>query len=227
MCTLNAVLKNMGVWIDKHLYDEAERLYYEKMAKNPPKKVSLAGEVAKARERIKQSLENANFEQLKTSYISLEKTVKEIEKKIPTFSTTINDSKNLDNKKEEDVDLFGSESENEDEEAQKIKEQRLAEYTAKKSKKPIIVAKSNIILDVKPWDDETDMKELEKAVRLVEMDGLIWGASKLVPLAYGIQKLQISCVVEDDKVSVDELQEKIQDITDYVQSIDIAAFNKV
>lgn len=33
MCTLNAVLKNMGVWIDKHLYDEAERLYYEKMAK--------------------------------------------------------------------------------------------------------------------------------------------------------------------------------------------------
>lgn len=40
--------------------------------------------------------------------------------------------------------------------------------------------------------------------------------AKLVPLAYGIQKLQISCVVEDDKVSVDELQEKIQDITDYV-----------
>lgn len=61
------------------------------------------------------------------------------------------------------------------------------------------MAKSNVILDVKPWDDETDMAELEKAVRSVEMDGLMWGISKLVPLAYGIKKLQIVCVVEDDK----------------------------
>lgn len=40
--------------------------------------------------------------------------------------------------------------------------------------------------------------------------------AKLVPLAYGIKKLQISCVVEDEKVSVDELQEKLQEIEDYV-----------
>ena len=83
------------------------------------------------------------------------------------------------------------------------------------------------MLDVKPWDDETDMKALEAQVRTVEMDGMIWGASKLVPLAYGIKKLQIMCVIEDDKVSVDELQEKIQEFEDYVQSVDIAAFNKI
>jgi len=83
------------------------------------------------------------------------------------------------------------------------------------------------LLDVKPWDDETDMKALEAQVRTVEMDGMIWGASKLVPLAYGIKKLQIMCVIEDDKVSVDELQEKIQEFEDYVQSVDIAAFNKI
>lgn len=41
---------------------------------------------------------------------------------------------------------------------------------------PVLIAKSNIILDVKPWDDETDMKELEKEVRNVSMDGLVWGA---------------------------------------------------
>jgi len=125
------------------------------------------------------------------------------------------------------VDLFASESEEEDEEAKKIKEQRLAEYAARKSKKPALIAKSNIILDVKPWDDETDMKKMEEEVRKITMDGLIWGASKLVPLAYGIKKLQISCVVEDDKVSVDDLQEQIEGLEDYVQSIDIAAFNKV
>ena len=41
---------------------------------------------------------------------------------------------------------------------------------------PALIAKSNIILDVKPWDDETDMKEMERLVRTVEMDGLLWGA---------------------------------------------------
>jgi len=97
----------------------------------------------------------------------------------------------------------------------------------KKAKKPVLIAKSNIILDVKPWDDETDMVQLEKCVRSIEMDGLLWGSSKLVPLAYTIKKLQISCVVEDDKVSVDDLEEKITAFEDYIQSVDIAAFNKI
>lgn len=44
---------------------------------------------------------------------------------------------------------------------------------------PAAVAKSNIILDVKPWDDETDMAKLEECVRSIEMDGLLWGACKL------------------------------------------------
>lgn len=83
------------------------------------------------------------------------------------------------------------------------------------------------MLDCKPWDDETDMVEMEKQVRTIEMDGMIWGASKLVPLAYGIKKLQIMCVIEDDKVSVDELTEKIEAFEDYIQSVDIAAFNKI
>lgn len=81
---------------------------------------------------------------------------------------------------------------------------------------PVLIAKSNIILDVKPWDDETDMKALEEAVRAISTDGLLWGAAKLVPLAYGIHKLQISCVVEDDKVSVDWLTEEIEKNEDFV-----------
>lgn len=36
--------------------------------------------------------------------------------------------------------------------------------------------KSSVLMDVKPWDDETDMKKLEEAVRNVKMDGLLWGA---------------------------------------------------
>lgn len=114
-----------------------------------------------------------------------------------------------------------------DAEAARVREERLKAYSEKKSKKPALIAKSSILLDVKPWDDETDMKELEKHVRSVEMDGLLWGASKLVPVGYGIHKLQIMCVIEDDKVSVDLLTETIQEFEDFVQSVDIAAFNKI
>lgn len=48
---------------------------------------------------------------------------------------------------DDDFDLFGSDD---DEEAEKLKEQRLKEYAQKKAKKPTIIAKSSILLDVKP-----------------------------------------------------------------------------
>ncbi|XP_069009079.1 eukaryotic translation elongation factor 1 delta b (guanine nucleotide exchange protein) isoform X3 [Embiotoca jacksoni] len=125
---------------------------------------------------------------------------------------------------DDDFDLFGSD---EDEDAEKLKEQRLKEYAARKAKKPSIIAKSSILLDVKPWDDETDMAKLEECVRSVQADGLLWGMSKLVPVGYGIKKLQISCVVEDDKVGTDMLEEEITKFEDLVQSVDVAAFNKI
>ncbi|CAI9616845.1 unnamed protein product [Staurois parvus] len=128
---------------------------------------------------------------------------------------------------DDDIDLFGSDDEEEDAEAARIREERLKQYAEKKSKKPGLIAKSSILLDVKPWDDETDMKKLEECVRSVQMDGLLWGSSKLVPVGYGIKKLQIQCVVEDDKVGTDILEEEITKFEDYVQSVDIAAFNKI
>uniref|UniRef100_A0A671NU15 Elongation factor 1-delta-like n=1 Tax=Sinocyclocheilus anshuiensis TaxID=1608454 RepID=A0A671NU15_9TELE len=115
----------------------------------------------------------------------------------------------------------------EDEEAERIKAERVKEYAQRKSKKPALIAKSSILLDVKPWDDETVMSKLEECVRSIQMDGLLWGASKLVPVGYGIKKLQINCVVEDDKVGTDILEEEITKFEDYVQSVDIAAFNKI
>eukprot|EP00123_Amoebidium_parasiticum_P010949 comp20423_c1_seq4/m.25913 comp20423_c1_seq4/g.25913 ORF comp20423_c1_seq4/g.25913 comp20423_c1_seq4/m.25913 type:complete len:222 (-) comp20423_c1_seq4:77-742(-) len=127
---------------------------------------------------------------------------------------------------EDDVDLFGSDEE-EDEEKEKIKAQRLAEYAAKKSVKPGVIAKSQIIIDVKPWDDETPMDKLEECVRSVECEGLLWGTSKLVEIGYGIKKLQITCVVEDDKCGTDYLEEHITAFEDYVQSMDVVAFNKL
>lgn len=42
----------------------------------------------------------------------------------------------------------------------------------------MVVAKSSIVLDVKSWGDETDMKEMENKVRSIQQDGLVWGACK-------------------------------------------------
>ncbi|KAL1767113.1 elongation factor 1-delta isoform X6 [Sigmodon hispidus] len=126
-----------------------------------------------------------------------------------------------------DIDLFGSDEEEEDKEAARLREERLRQYAEKKAKKPTLVAKSSILLDVKPWDDETDMAQLESCVRSIQLDGLVWGGSKLVPVGYGIRKLQIQCVVEDDKVGTDLLEEEITKFEEHVQSVDIAAFNKI
>lgn len=132
-----------------------------------------------------------------------------------------------DDDEDEDVDLFGSDEEEEDADAARVREERLAAYAAKKSKKPGPIAKSQVLLDCKPWDDETDMKAMETAVRSIQMEGLVWGASELKPVGFGIKKLSILSTIVDDLVSVDDLTEKIEAFDDFVQSVDIAAFNKV
>jgi len=131
-------------------------------------------------------------------------------------------------KKEDDdeIDLFGSDDED-DAAAEALKKERVAAYEAKKATKPALIAKSSILFDIKPWDDETDMKAMEAGVRQIEKDGLLWGASKLEPVVKGIYKLQILCVVEDDKFGTDFLEESIMELEDFVQSVDIAAFSKI
>ena len=77
---------------------------------------------------------------------------------------------------DDDVDLFGSDEESDDEEKKRITEERLKAYHEKKvgdsilyyccsvmgifslqAKKPKVIAKTSVLFDVKPWDDETDM----------------------------------------------------------------------
>ncbi|KAL6563728.1 hypothetical protein OROGR_002687 [Orobanche gracilis] len=124
---------------------------------------------------------------------------------------------------DDDLDLFADETEEE----KKAAEQREAAKAPAKKKES---GKSSVLMDIKPWDDETDMKKLEEAVRSIEMPGLLWGASKLAPVGYGIKKLQIMLTIVDDLVSVDSLIEErltVEPINEYVQSCDIVAFNKI
>jgi len=217
---------------------QARQQIHQSLTAPPAGGDNISNDLANRMQKLE--LENAELKQvtndLKNMVTKLTSRLDALEKKAaPTTSAPAPAPANAapppeeEEEEEEDDDLdnmFDSDEE-EDEEAERIKAERVAAYTAKKSKKPALIAKSSVLLDVKPWDDETDMAEMQKLVKSIEMDGLVWGQSKLMPIAFGLQKLHINCIVEDEKVSIEELSEKIEEFDDYVQSVDVAAFNKI
>ncbi|GFX63685.1 elongation factor 1-beta [Trichonephila clavipes] len=70
---------------------------------------------------------------------------------VASKSESAKPSKGVGGDDDDDLDLFGSDDESD--EAEKMKQQRLRQYAEKKSKKPGVIAKSSVVLDVKPWDD--------------------------------------------------------------------------
>jgi translation elongation factor EF-1beta len=114
-------------------------------------------------------------------------------------------------------------------EEEKAQMERMKEKAAAANKKvKHIVAKSLIIWEVKPWDEETNLDELAQMILGIQQEGLEWKTEyKKEPVAYGVFKLVIGAVVEDEKVSTDDIEEKILAFEDYCQSVDIAAFNKL
>jgi elongation factor 1-beta len=56
-----------------------------------------------------------------------------------------------------------------------------------------------------------------------QMDGLVWGSEfKVVDVAYGIQKLIVPLVIEDEKIGLEDLEEKMLSLEgDQVQSVDL------
>ena len=103
---------------------------------------------------------------------------------------------------DDDMDLFGDETEEEKKAAEERESAKKDTKKPKESKHCLLFGfgsgthviteklhlilffefclggKSSVLMEVKPWDDETDMKKLEECVRAVEMPGLLWGACK-------------------------------------------------
>ena len=73
------------------------------------------------------------------------------------------------------------------------------------------------------------MDVLAAKILAVEKDGLVWKTEyKKEPIAYGIFKLIIGFVVEDEKVSVDsDIIPMLEEWEEQVQSVDILSFNKL
>jgi elongation factor 1-beta len=127
---------------------------------------------------------------------------------------------------EEDVDLFGDDSE----EAAKKAAAAVAKPEEPKKKKEKVpeIAKTSVMYEVKTQEAGQDMKKLEDSLRAIIMDGLVWGSEfKVVDVAYGIQKLVVPCVIEDEKIGLEDLEERVLALEDQVQSIDLLNMSKV
>lgn len=142
-------------------------------------------------------------------------------------------------KDDDEVDLFGDDG---DAAAAKVASAKVEEPKKEEKKvkaKPI--AKTICTYDVKPMDSEVSVKAIEEAVRAIKIDGLAWGQEfKVVDVAFGIQKLMIQFVCEDEKVSLDDVEEQILALPNplkldaedpderlLVQSIDQLSMNKL
>ncbi|XP_068706050.1 elongation factor 1-delta-like isoform X2 [Montipora foliosa] len=241
---MSAAMLHESIWFDSTKYQQAESHYQRSLAgtltKSRPhgSKATSASVIPVGDDKRIAQLEEENRHLKKVTgelRSDLEKLTLRVERLEKGGTAQPVSEKSAPPKKEvkeeddddDDLDLFGSDEEEEDEEETAERKARLAAYHEKKKKKPSVIAKSNIILDIKPWDDETDLNAMEASVRSIQCDGLLWGSAKFVPVAFGIKKLQIACVVEDDKIGTDFLEEKITEFEDFVQSVDVVAFNKV
>ena len=115
---------------------------------------------------------------------------------------------------DDDLDLFGDDDEDATAAA------AAAKANAAKAKKPkkVVIAMSLVMLEVKPLDDTTDLDALAKHIFAnLTQDGLFWKTEyKKEPVAFGIFKLIIGFSLEDEKVSVDNVVERIEALEDRV-----------
>jgi elongation factor 1-beta len=98
----------------------------------------------------------------------------------------------------------------------------------KKVEKKKAIAKSIVTFEVKIYEKETDLDLLAKKIlETIKIDGLTWNNQpKKLDVAFGIQKLQMGCVIEDDKVLTDDIFEPIEQWED-VQSVDMVGMQKL
>lgn len=84
-------------------------------------------------------------------------------------------------------------------------------------------------MEIKGFEVGQDFEGLAKRIFAeIKQEGLTWeDGVKVLPLAFGMNYLEIGCTIVDALVSMDDVQEKIQNsYPEEVQSVDILSFEK-
>jgi len=155
----------------------------------------------------------------------------------PTVPTVAPTSSSSSKKKADEDDLFGDDDDLFGDEPEPKGEKPLsrAEQMAKMKADKEAAEKANkrrdrtqIIFEVKGWEAGQDMDGLWKKITQISIDGLTWGEGySKVPVAYGVFKLVISCVIFDDMVDLDDITDPIEAMEDDVQSVELCTMNKL
>jgi elongation factor 1-beta len=129
---------------------------------------------------------------------------------------------------DDDIDMFGSDDEDDEASFDALCKAKQAAID-KANAKPKATAKSIVMFEVKPLESETDLDALfARILKECVIEGCNWKQDcKKEPVAFGVFKLIVGAVIEDDKVSTDDIEEQIEGMDDMVQSVDIQSFNKL
>ena len=98
----------------------------------------------------------------------------------------------------------------------------------KQKEKKKEVNKSHVILEVKGWEADQDFEALaNKIINTIKKDGLRWNTGyKLEEVGFGVKKLIIAFLAEDDKCSVQEITDELESWENDIQSVEVVSFNK-
>jgi elongation factor 1-beta len=129
---------------------------------------------------------------------------------------------------EDQLDLFGDEDPEAEAAAKKQAEEKKkakADADKKKVKAPII-CKSEVVFDVKGYEADDDFDKIAAKIRLIQKEGLTWmDTHQIVPVGFGMNKLQMTMIIVDDLISTDDIFEVIEEWEE-IQSVDISKFSK-
>ncbi|CDJ52675.1 elongation factor 1, putative [Eimeria brunetti] len=126
------------------------------------------------------------------------------------YSSIIGNKQNA-KQEEEDIDLFGDDDGDAGEELKKLAAAKKEAAAGKKKKE--VINKSMLVIEIKPNNAETDLNDISAQVKTIKMEGLAWGENvKKIPVAFGLYKLQVQCVIVDDLVDTQEVLDKIEEL---------------
>jgi elongation factor 1-delta len=151
-------LAQQNIWFNKAQCEDAEKAYFEKLSgAKVDGLVAQSSEVDMALASKLSALELEN-KTLKKDTDSLKALIKSLESRVAALEGGKPGAKAAPapaDDDDEDVDLFGSDDDEEEEDAEKarVTAERLKAYAEKKSKKPALIAKTSVLLDIKPWDE--------------------------------------------------------------------------
>ena len=127
---------------------------------------------------------------------------------------------------DDDLDLFGDDDPEAEEAAKKQAEEKKKAAQEKKKAKAPIICKSEVVFDVKGYEADDDFDKIAAKIRQIEKEGLTWmDTHQIVPVGFGMNKLQMTMIIVDDLISTDDIFEIIEEWEE-IQSVDINKFSK-